>query len=106
MSENNYSKFSSENYFDWRKSFFLEKTERALQVFLKKYCQHHNIYLKVINPVLNGKSEISSSKIRSLINTGHINEANNLLGSYFTIPGVVVHGSGRGSFVKFQNCKY
>ena len=51
---------------------------------------------------MNGKSEISSSNIRSLISSGHINEANNLLGTYFTILGVVVHGSGRGSLLNFQ----
>ena len=58
--------------------------------------------MKVIKPVLNGKSEISSSKIRFLISNGNINEANNLLGIYFTILGVVVHGSGRGALLNFK----
>ena len=49
-----------------------------------------------------GKSEISSSNIRSLITSGHINEANNLLGAHFGIEGVVVHGTGRGRLLNFQ----
>ena len=51
---------------------------------------------------LNGKSVVSSSKIRSLISSGYITEANSHLGTYFSIIGVVVHGSGRGSSLNFQ----
>ena len=70
--------------------------------FLRKYCNSHNIDLKVIKPVMKGKSEISSSSIRKLISSGNISEANNLLGTYFTIQGKVVHGSGRGTLLNFQ----
>ena len=38
---------------------FFGKNRQGSLGFLKKYCQHHNIYLKVINPVLNGKSAVS-----------------------------------------------
>ena len=81
---------------------FFGKNREGSPDFLKKYCRRRKIDLKVIKPVLNGKSEISSSKIRFLISNGNINEANNLLGIYFTILGVVVHGSGRGALLNFK----
>tara|TARA_B100001248_G_scaffold98449_1_gene73079 strand:+ start:25 stop:963 length:939 start_codon:yes stop_codon:yes gene_type:complete len=81
---------------------FFGKNRQGSPDFLKKYCHLHSIDLIVIEPVLNGQSEISSSNIRGLISSGFIIEANNLLGTYFSIEGLVVHGSGRGSLLNFQ----
>ena len=81
---------------------FFGKNREGSPSFLKKYCKSNNIDLVIIKPVMNEGSEISSSSIRSLISSGHISEANKLLGTYFTIPGKVVHGSGRGTLLNFQ----
>ena len=81
---------------------FFGKNRGGSPQFLKEYCQHHNIELTIIEPVIKSKLEISSSNIRSLITSGHINEANNLLGAHFCIEGVVVHGTGRGRLLNFQ----
>ena len=81
---------------------FFGKNREGSPSFLKKYCHSHKIDLTIIKPVMNGRLEISSSSIRNLISAGHICEANNLLGTYFTIQGKVVHGSGRG---KLLNCQ-
>ena len=81
---------------------FFGKNRGGSPNFLKKYCHRHNIGLTIIDPVMNGKSVVSSSKIRSLISSGYITEANSHLGTYFSINGVVVHGSGRGSLLNFQ----
>ena len=81
---------------------FFGKNREGSPNFLKKYCQNHNIDLTIIKTVMNDKSEISSSNIRRLISSGHVKQANNLLGTYFSILGIVVHGSGRGTMLNFQ----
>lgn len=69
--------------------------------FLEKYCLKNNISLTVNKPVLDENIKISSSKIRSFIENGDINKANNLLGSTFCFNCRVVRGSGRGSELGF-----
>lgn len=44
---------------------------------------------------------ISSSRIRGLIESGHVDEAADLLGSRFTLTNVVVHGDERGREIGF-----
>jgi riboflavin kinase/FMN adenylyltransferase len=51
----------------------------------------------VVHPLLEVDGEIvSSSHIRGLLGAGEVAEANRLLGSTFTLSGVVAHGDARG----------
>jgi riboflavin kinase/FMN adenylyltransferase len=45
--------------------------------------------------LLNGKP-VSSTRVRAALQSGHLLEANNLLGRPFSVRGEVVHGEGRG----------
>lgn len=45
--------------------------------------------------------KISSTRIRALLDTGNLNEANRLLGYTYTIDGTVVHGDARGRTLGF-----
>ncbi len=70
--------------------------------FLKNYGQDKHIEIIVIKPIMDDKSQISSSNIRSLIRLGNISKANIQLNIPFTISGTVVQGSGRGASLTFQ----
>lgn len=55
----------------------------------------------VVSPIeLNGAS-VSSSRIRKLLATGHVLEANDLLGRPYTLSGTVVTGDQRGRLLGF-----
>ena len=49
-----------------------------------------------IEPVRYKDFVVSSTRVRHLIGEGRVDEAGALLGRYYTIDGVVVHGDGRG----------
>ena len=74
----------------------------AERFFKKKNIQV--IHLKEIRE----KTEISSSKIRDYLRNGDMENANRLLGRYFFISGIVVHGKKRGAGLGFPtaNLKY
>lgn len=48
-----------------------------------------------------GNEKVSSTRIRSLIHSGHVMEANELLGYPYTISGIVIHGDARGRTLGF-----
>ena len=56
----------------------------------------------VIVPEVTDKGEkISSTRIRHLLETGQVKEANRLLGYDFQTSGLVVHGEARGRTIGF-----
>jgi riboflavin kinase/FMN adenylyltransferase len=55
----------------------------------------------VIPPIKIGKSTISSSRIRSLLQEGRIHEANEMLGRPYFLSGKVIHGEHRGNQLGF-----
>ena len=59
----------------------------------------YNIHVK--DPILYLDAPISSTRIRSYIDNGNINEANTCLGSKYSISGIVVRGEGIGSQLGF-----
>ena len=78
------------------------KNREGSPSFLKNFGEKNHIDIIVIKPVLDNQSQISSSKIREFLLSGHIRRANYELGTYFTFFGIVVHGSGRGKKLNFQ----
>jgi riboflavin kinase/FMN adenylyltransferase len=69
--------------------------------FLKTYGQQHNIAVQTISLEEAEKTRISSTRIRSLVNMGNINEANELLGHPVIVSGGVQRGDQRGRIVGF-----
>ncbi len=67
--------------------------------FLKQYSGSHNFELIVadwIQSQSNGKSRISSTRIRELVMEGAVASAKKLLGRHYQIRGTVEHGRNRG----------
>jgi riboflavin kinase/FMN adenylyltransferase len=69
--------------------------------FLSKWGIQNNINVTTMNPVMMDDVIVSSTRIRELLKVGEISRANKLLGRYFHLDGVVVHGDGRGRLLGF-----
>ena len=69
--------------------------------FLKKLSQNNNIKIFVINFKKFNNYTISSSKIRSLIQTGKVNLVNKIMGRPWSISGRVIKGKKLGRKIGF-----
>jgi riboflavin kinase/FMN adenylyltransferase len=58
--------------------------------------------LRVIEPLYEDGEPISSTRVRQLLRTGHLREANHLLGYRYTISAEVIAGAGRGRHLGFR----
>ncbi len=59
------------------------------------------ISLDVVEPLIVGHDFVSSSRVRSLLGEGRVDEARSLLTEPYRIRGMVVHGAGRGAKLGF-----
>lgn len=59
------------------------------------------ISLDIVPPVEIGGALVSSSRVRELIGTGYLDQANELLTAPYRIRGMVTHGAGRGAKIGF-----
>ena len=69
--------------------------------FLTKYCMNNSIEVEVVKPVSDDGHNISSTRIRELINDGFVRRANFELGSIYGFEAKVVRGAGRGKALNF-----
>jgi riboflavin kinase / FMN adenylyltransferase len=69
--------------------------------FLKAYAKKNGFKVSVISAVKQSGKVISSSLIRSLIESGKIEQASRLLGRKFSVLGTVVKGDSRGRVLGF-----
>lgn len=72
-------------------------------VSLKKYLMSHGVEVKIVPYVLVDKQLCSSSSVRQLIMSGQVEAAAALLGRFYALQGVVVHGDGRGKSIGFAS---
>jgi riboflavin kinase / FMN adenylyltransferase len=70
-------------------------------MFLEQYCQQHEMALQIITLEETEQIRISSTRIRTLVSEGQVNEANDLLGHPVSVSGLVVHGDHRGRLLGF-----
>lgn len=68
---------------------------------LEELSKNFHYHLKVINPIKDGETVVSSSKIRELIREGRVEEAERSLGRPYTIIGKVIAGESRGTKLGF-----
>jgi riboflavin kinase / FMN adenylyltransferase len=68
---------------------------------LQQFCAQAGMKFEVANPVEVGGQVVSSSRVRSLVAAGQVDEAAVMLGRSYRIRGVVVHGAGRGTKLGF-----
>lgn len=76
-------------------SHFGKNREGDLE-FLKKYAQDYGYRVECVHPELDAGKPVSSSRIRSLLGSGDLEEANRLLGRSYCLLGTVTHGTARG----------
>jgi len=69
--------------------------------FLNKYCKNKSIEIEIVGPISDDGHNISSTRIRKLINDGFVRRANFELGSVYGFNAKVVKGAGRGKELNF-----
>ena len=69
--------------------------------FLNEYCKRNTIDIEVVEPISDDGHNISSTRIRELINDGFVRRANFELGSVYGFNAKVVKGAGRGKGLNF-----
>jgi riboflavin kinase/FMN adenylyltransferase len=68
---------------------------------LRRLCDKHRVRFREVPPLLDGGEAVSSSRIRTALQTGDIETANRLLGWEYAIRGTVVSGAKRGRTIGF-----
>jgi riboflavin kinase/FMN adenylyltransferase len=82
-------------------NFCFGKDRKGTIDTLRELCRERKILLEVAEPVGGSRAMVSSSTIRSLVASGQIAEAVNLLGHSYRIEGAVVTGAQRGQQIGF-----
>ncbi len=77
------------------------KNREGTPEFLSSWAQSKNVDLTIIDAFKFEDELISSSKIRELISSGKVDDANKYLGHKFSLAGLVVKGDQRGRTIGF-----
>lgn len=73
---------------------------------LSSFCKKHGIELSV-TPVVEALGDrVSSSRIRALLKSGNVKDANTLLAREFSLCGTVAHGDERGRTIDFPTVNF
>jgi riboflavin kinase/FMN adenylyltransferase len=68
---------------------------------LRRLCAKHRVRFREVPPLLDDGEAVSSSRIRTALQTGDVESANRLLGWEYAIRGTVVTGAKRGRTIGF-----
>ena len=77
-------------------NFLFGRDRKGTFTLLRALGEDRGFRTDKIEPVRYKDFVVSSTRVRHLIGEGRVDEAGALLGRYYTIDGVVVHGDGRG----------
>jgi len=77
-------------------NFLFGRDRKGTFTLLRALGEDRGFRTEKIEPVRYKDFVVSSTRVRHLIGEGRVDEAGALLGRYYTIEGVVVHGDGRG----------
>lgn len=77
--------------------FALGKNRQGTIPVIREIGKDLSFQLKVLPSVSLGNMEISSTKVRKCLDEGDVAWAAKLLGRYYSVSGIVTHGSDRGS---------
>ena len=77
-------------------NFLFGRDRKGNFTLLRALGEDRGFRTEKIEPVRYKDFVVSSTRVRHLIGEGRVDEAGALLGRYYTIDGVVVHGDGRG----------
>jgi riboflavin kinase/FMN adenylyltransferase len=82
-------------------NFFFGRNREGNIDVLGRLCQDAGVSLDVVEPLVMGDEYVSSSRVRKLIQQGHVAEARELLTHPYRIRGMVTHGDARGAKIGF-----
>ncbi len=82
-------------------NFFFGHNRSGNVDILREFCREADIELEVVAPVAVDERPVSSSRIRRLIASGNLDEANTMLTAPYRIRGPVVRGVRRGRLLGF-----
>lgn len=77
--------------------FALGKDRQGTIPRIKSIGQELSFSVQIIPKITISNNEVSSTAIRELLDKGDVTQAANLLGRYYSLSGMVTHGSDRGS---------
>jgi riboflavin kinase/FMN adenylyltransferase len=82
-------------------NFFFGRNRSGNVESLRRFCEEANMPFEVAAPVEIDGQIVSSSRVRSLVMTGRLDEARAMLGRPYRIRGTVIHGVSRGVTIGF-----
>ena len=82
-------------------NFFFGRDRAGDVELLRSLCDQHDIQLEIVQPLLVDGDYVSSSRIRDLILSGQVREADQLLTQPYRVRGTIVRGAGRGATIGF-----
>jgi riboflavin kinase / FMN adenylyltransferase len=82
-------------------NFFFGRNRSGNVEVLRQFCAVADMPYEVATPVEIGGQIVSSSRVRSLVMAGQLDEARAMLGRPYRIRGVVVRGAGRGTKIGY-----
>lgn len=68
---------------------------------LKALGDKYGVRIHVVSGIGKGAHEVSSRRIRALLDYGNVEQAQRLLGNYYSVQGLVIHGDRRGRSLGF-----
>lgn len=82
-------------------NFFFGRNRAGNITTLRGFCNAHQLKLDIVPPVTVDEQLVSSSVIRSMIETGDLTESVRLLGHPYRLSGTVIRGAERGRQLGF-----
>lgn len=81
--------------------FALGKDRAGDETFLREYGAAHGFDVCTVERVVVTGERVSSGRVRAALLDGRLDEASELLGRWYRLPGTVVHGDERGRTLGF-----
>jgi riboflavin kinase/FMN adenylyltransferase len=82
-------------------NFYFGRDRRGNIERLKELCSQADMMLEVVEPITIAGEYVSSSRVRKLIESGQVEEADRLLTRPYRLRGMVIHGASRGHRIGF-----
>jgi riboflavin kinase/FMN adenylyltransferase len=82
-------------------NFFFGRMRSGNVEVLRQFCGEADMPFEVASPVEIGGQIVSSSRVRSLVMAGQLDEARAMLGRPYRIRGTVIRGAGRGAKIGY-----
>lgn len=78
-------------------NFFFGRDRQGNVELLRRWCLEAGMLCELVEPVAIDGQVVSSSRVRTLVAEGRVEEANRLLTRPYCVRGRIVHGAGRGA---------